>query len=226
MQNKDTKTWLPYMKSWYENYEFCDEPYRILGKLRSDVLLEVSKEAESQKYTRLPKLPNLNYSGIALYNESGDAKKWALKSDKNAPGYKLYVYGGYIKNVINANMVSCNLHAPKTYKLLENFTNLKRAHFAQLGTEDIHVHADNPYQTGIRIIINLTNGYNTDYDVYGHKFKINPGEIFWVNTGVPHCLVNYGTDRINLLIDVEFKENLHKELDNIVSNLQVSNFLV
>lgn len=226
MQQKDTKTWLPYMHDWYKSYEFCSEPYRKLGKLTDNILYTISQEAESQNYTYLPKLPNLKYSGIALFNESGQADRWAFKSDPNAPGYNLYVYGGYIKSVQNIASNSCNLNAPNTYKLLEKFYNLKRAQFAKLEDEDIHVHADNPYQTGIRIIINVTNGSCTDYNVYGHEMKIYPGEIFWVNTGVPHCLSNYGPPRINLLIDLEFKADLHKELDVVVSNLKSLNYLI
>ena len=227
MQNIDTKTFLPYMDSWYETYEFCSEPYAKLGKLRDNILTNIVEEATQQSFFYLPKLPDLDYSGCGLYTQHGDSKSWTMKSDIKGLGHEKYVYGGYVKSVQNIDKKSCNLNAPETYKLLDSIINLKRAHFARLGNQDIHVHADNPYQEGIRIIINITEGDNTIYNCYGEEFKIKPGEIFWVNTGLPHSLYNYRTvPRINLLIDVEFKENLHNELDAIVSNLNSLNYLI
>ena len=227
MANRDTKTWLPYMFDWYKEFEFCSEPYRKLGKLNNEFLTILCSEANSQEYTLLPKLPNLNYRGCAIYNQSGDSKSWALDFVEDSPGRSLYLYGGYIKSVKNINKTSCNLTAPITYKFLDSFNNLKRAHFAKLGNQEIHTHADNPYQTGIRIIINLTNGDKTVFDVYGSKFTINPGDIYWVNTGVPHNLINFGKEpRINILLDIDFQSNLHAELDSIVSDLKSNNYLI
>lgn len=227
MKNVDTTTWLPYMHDWYKTYEFCSETHIKLGKLSDDILVEIVKEVESQEFFYLPKLPNLDYSGCGLITPTGNKKLWVVKNE-SIDLDQTYCYEGYIKSVKNINKRSCALNTPKMYKLLYSITDIKRAHVAKLGAdEELHVHADRPYQEGMRIIINLTGGSNTTYNFYGTEFKINAGEIFWVNSGVPHCLYNYGElPRINLLIDVKFKENLKQELDAIVSNLKSLGYVI
>lgn len=225
MFNIDTTTWLPYMQEWYETYEFCPEPYIKLGKLRSEVLTKLVNEIHFDKFQRLSNLSHKDYSGYGLITHDGSIEGWETRTNSNNSYTNNYV--GFIKSVQNINPTSCNLDSPETYKFLENFLNLKRSHYANMGPNfKFRVHADNPYQEGIRFQINLTGSEGTTYIFNGTEFNIQDGEIFWLNTGVPHTVMNFSTtNRINLLIDVSFQQDLQAEISMIKHNLE-KNYLL
>ena len=224
MTNIDTTTWLPYMNSWYEKYEFLADPYIKLGKLSDSVLSDLLNEIHIENFSALPRASNIDYSGYGLITMDGLMQSWGTRTDPdNQVGL---THNGFIKSVQNIPSLSCNVDAPITYSLLNNFDNIKRAHYAKLGANSkLNVHADNPYQEGLRFQINLSGPEDIIYLFNGTEFSIRPGEIFWLNTGVPHCVINGSQPRISLIVDVAFNGDLTNQISAIKSNLETNQYL-
>lgn len=212
------------MEEWYKKYEYCPLPYLYVGRIREDKLTEFIKEIHFDKFVQLPNV-SVDYTGYGLYTIDGKSDSWYLRPNKPLI---LSGHHGYIKSVKDIVFHKCiDIDAPETFDLLRNFSGLKRVHVACMNSGSyISPHADNPYQEGLKFHISLTDS-STSYYFNGVEFKMELGDIFWLNTGVPHAVINNDSNpRINLIIDTVLNDTLERDIDTLKIKLTDGEYLI